>query len=68
MRNFRYNSQNAPDASVRQPKWQQAGESRLPSEWTDKLCNTLKTSLTGYGTVKITDIANETFKVFKEML
>ena len=44
------------------------GADALPSEWTDRLCNTLKTSLTDCGTVKITDIAGETFKTFKEIL
>ena len=43
------------------------GTAGIGSEWTDKVNNTLKTSLIGYDTVKISDVAEETFKLMKEI-
>jgi hypothetical protein len=43
------------------------GAAKLPARWTDKLHDTLKTSLTGYPEVKITRIARETFDLFRKI-
>jgi len=43
------------------------GAKRIPSDWTRRLNNTLKTSLIGHETVDIEWIAGETFKLHKEL-
>jgi len=43
------------------------GAKALPAKWTAKVNNTLKTSLMGHDTVRITDIAEQTFRLFKEI-
>jgi hypothetical protein len=40
------------------------GEGRIPSSWTRRLNNTLKTSLVGHETVDIEEIARETFALY----
>ena len=41
------------------------GAKALPTQWTGRLNNTLKTSLRGHDTVAITDIAERTFELHK---
>lgn len=43
------------------------GAKALPAAWTGKLHNTLKTSLKGHETVKITGIARETFELSRKL-
>jgi len=43
------------------------GAAKMPAKWTRRLNDTLHTSLTGYPVVKITQIARETFQLFKEI-
>ena len=43
------------------------GAKALPAQWTARLHNTLKTSLRGYGSVEITQIARETFDLYRSM-
>jgi hypothetical protein len=43
------------------------GAKALPSKWLGKLNNTLHTSLAGYATVQITEIARETFELCKRI-
>ena len=43
------------------------GAKKLPARWTAKLHDTLHTSLAGYPVVKITQIARETFDLFRKI-
>jgi ADP-ribosylglycohydrolase len=43
------------------------GASGIPSRWTDRLNNTLHTSLRGYHEVRITDMAAETFTLYRDL-
>jgi ADP-ribosylglycohydrolase len=43
------------------------GAGRIPSSWTRRLNNTLKTNLVGHETVDIEGIALETFKVHRTL-
>jgi len=43
------------------------GARKVPAQWAGRLHDTLRTSLTGYPVVKITQIARETFQLFKEI-
>jgi ADP-ribosylglycohydrolase len=43
------------------------GTAEIESKWTDRLNDTLHTSLAGYNVVKISHMAEETFKVFKNI-
>jgi ADP-ribosylglycohydrolase len=43
------------------------GAAAIPSRWTERLHNTLKTSIFGYETVDLEEVAGETFKVYKEL-
>ena len=43
------------------------GAAKVPARWASRLNDTLHTSLTGYPVVKITQIAGETFRLFKQI-
>jgi ADP-ribosylglycohydrolase len=43
------------------------GARKLPGRWTGRLNDTLHTSLTGYPVVRITEIARQTFELFREI-
>jgi ADP-ribosylglycohydrolase len=43
------------------------GAEALPSRWTDRLNNTLRTAIRGFHEVEITRMAEDTFKLFKEI-
>jgi ADP-ribosylglycohydrolase len=43
------------------------GAKALPAKWTSRLNNTLKTSLRGHDTVEITEIAQRTFQLYREI-
>jgi ADP-ribosylglycohydrolase len=43
------------------------GTAGIESKWTDRLDDTLHTSLAGYNVVKISQMAEETFKVFRKL-
>jgi len=43
------------------------GAKKLPPRWTGRLNDTLHTSLTGYPVVRITEIARQTFELFREI-
>lgn len=43
------------------------GASGIPARWTDRLNNTLRTSLRGYDEVRITDLAAETFQLYRNL-
>ena len=43
------------------------GTGGIEAKWTDRLNDTLHTSLAGYNVVKISQIAAETFDLFKKI-
>ncbi len=43
------------------------GADALPARWTDRLHDTLKTSLTGYPEVRITAIAKDTYDLYRKL-
>ena len=55
-----------PGPPVFSQRWGQ-GAKALPTQWTGRLHNTLKTSLRGYGSVEITQIARETFDLYRSI-
>ena len=43
------------------------GAGRIPSSWTERLNNTLKTNLVGRETVDIEEMARETFALYRTL-